>query len=370
VGRVAPGTIRSVLFDGDEKVFKMWYLGDARDYFPNHASLYATSRDGITWEKPLVGTIPCAKAEKHNAVANACVLPSVIKDKAEPDPRRRYKMICWLQDESYHTMVSPDGLQWKQFSAQPISPGGDVITGYYDEQRSLYVAFPKIMTEVRGHSRRVFYLAVSPDFKYWTDPRLVWTPDLRDDAGSLWRLEEVRSMLDVPDSHRLMRTEFYGIGVYRHESCVLGFPWVFTMNNNSRYGNQEGVFELQLAVSRDLKHWERPFRLPCVPKGNLGEWDSGLQTTAAQALRVGDEVWPYYGGSNYLHGTPCLYRAEGTGRGTKYTGSIGLAKWNLDRFVSVDGPSEGGTLTTIPIVFLGKRFDINAKVRAGGTLTV
>ena len=55
----------SVLFDEDEKIFKMWYIGEAPDYFPDNAALYATSSDGIEWEKPLVGTIPCPKVAQQ-----------------------------------------------------------------------------------------------------------------------------------------------------------------------------------------------------------------------------------------------------------------------------------------------------------------
>jgi hypothetical protein len=47
-----------------------------------------------------------------------------------------------------------------------------------------------------------------------------------------------------------------------------------------------------------------------------------------------------------------------------------LAKWKLDRFVSADGSADGGTLTTIPVVFVGDRLEINAVTRPGGSLAV
>jgi hypothetical protein len=216
----------------------------------------------------------------------------------------------------------------------------------------------------------VFWLTTSKDFTTWTAPELVITADLRDDASSLARIEEVRPLLDVPDNPALMRTEFYGVGAYPAESCTLAFVWMFTINNNARFGNQEGPGELQLAVSRDLKHWERPFRTPCVPRGKLGEWDCGFFATPSRALRVGDEVWLYYTGSTYTHGTPCLYRAEGTGRMTKHTGAIGLATWQYDRFVAAHTPAEGGSLTTIPIVFSGNRLEINARTNGDGAVRV
>jgi len=361
----------NVIYDEEEQIFKMWYLGEETETFPNYALYYATSQDGVHWDKPLIGTVQTDTYPEHNAVAGQVLLASVMKDTKDPDPNRRYKMICWLQkDHGYHTMISPDGLNWERFSEEPLCRSGDVITGYYDEQRDLYVAFPKIGHMVRGHNRRVFWLITSQDFKTWTEPKLVFTPDLRDDASSLARIEQVRPILDVPDDPAVMRTEFYGIGAYPAESCTLAFVWMFTINNNARYGNQEGPGELQLAVSRDLKNWERPFRTPCVPRGEIGEWDCGFFCTQSRALNVGDEVWLYYTGSNYTHGTPCLYRSEGTGRLTEYTGAIGLAMWQRDRFVSVDAPTEGGSLTTVPMVFTGNRLEVNARTGEGGSIVV
>ena len=80
----------------------------------------------------------------------------------------------------------------------------------------------------------------------------------------------------------------------------------------------------------------------------------------------GDEIRLYYGGSNYTHGTPCLYRAERTGRLTKFTGSLGLATWKLGRFVSVDGPAEGGTLTTVPAGWTGTNYPADIHVASNG----
>ena len=359
------GLYGNVLYDEALKKFRMWYTSDVSADFPNYAVCYAESVDGIRWEKPLVGTIDSARGgRQHNAVLDEAHLPSVMKDDRDPDPRRRYKMIAYIHKDKPiggpHSFVSPDGLNWTRESTEPICRSNDVITAYYDESRQLYVAFPKHSTAVRGQVRRCFAMSTSKDFAVWTSPRYVFTPDLRDDAGSLARIAEVRSQLDVPDDPKLMRTEFYGIGVYPAESCTLAFPWVFTINNNARYGNHEGPSEIQLASTRDLETWERPFRTPIVPHGKPGEWDCGFLATQSRALRVGDEIRLYYAGANYTHGTPCLYREEGTGRGTQFTDSIGLATWKLDRFVSADGPAEGGTIVTVPLVFTGQRLELNA----------
>jgi len=372
----------NVIYDEDERLFKMWYVPEPVGWFgpaPNGASgdnptCYATSRDGIHWEKPLVGSLKSPDGTKTNALLFATHLPSVFKDKSEPDPRKRYKMTCYINQprdiRGYRTMVSPDGLRWTLHSKTPICRSADVITSYYDTDRRMFVAMAKIGTRIRGHNRRIFYVTTSTDFDNWTEAELAIYPDLEDDAGSLGRIEEARSILDVADSPEQMRTEFYGVGFHQAESCTLGFPWVFTINNEARYGNQEGPFEIQLAVSRDLKEWQRPFRIPCLPRGTDGDWECGIQQTASSTVRVGDEVWLYYCGANYTHGTPVLYRQEGTGRKTKYTSSIGLAKWKVDRFVSADAAADGGVLTTVPVLFTGDRLEVNARTRPGGSLAV
>jgi len=370
------GLYGTVLYEPDEKLFKMWYVSDITPDFPDFATLYATSTDGITWTKPILNVVKSATGStENNAVLKDALLASVMKDEGETDPQRRYKMVCWIHqpkpEGGPHTFVSPDGLNWTRLSTEPICRSNDVITAYRDETRGLYVAFPKLSTPVRGGPvRRCFGQSTSTDFLKWKEPRYVFVPDQRDDAGSLPRLEAVRTQLDVPDDPKLMRTEFYGVGVYVAESCTLAFPWVFTINNNARYGNHEGPSEVQLAVTRDLETWDRSFRTPILPYGQPGTWDSGFLTTQTRALRVGDEVWLYYAGANYTHGTPCLYQDEGTGRGTKYTGSIGLAEWKLDRFVSAEAGPDGGTLTTVPVVFKGTRLELNAATNEGGSISV
>jgi hypothetical protein len=83
-----------------------------------------------------------------------------------------------------------------------------------------------------------------------------------------------------------------------------------------------------------------------------------MVVTQSQAVRFGDEVRLYYAGMNYAHGM------------SKQGGGIGLASWQLDRFVSRDAADEAGTLTTIPLAFGGDRLEVNADVGAAGVLTV
>ena len=125
-----------------------------------------------------------------------------------------------------------------------------------------------------------------------------------------------------------------------------------------------------MAFSRDLVHWERPFRTPCISRNDMTVWDRGFFMSTARALRVRDEIWLYYDASNFTHGAPAVFKAENTGRGTTAKQGIGLARWKLDRFVAAGGPRDGGSLTTVPIVFNGERLEINAAVKPGGRIRI
>ena len=367
----------NAIFDEDEKVFKMWYGADVpRSYFdPAHGySLYARSSDGIEWEKPLVGTIDSpGLGRQHNVVIrgeHACV----IKDYQEADPQRRYKAVFSVtptDGEGAHpkrTFVSADGLSWSPFGAKALVEGvGDVTTAYYDEHRQIWVAIIKTPAIIRGRQRRCFSLMASSDFVHWSNTPHVFVPDHEDDAGSLGRIERVRSMLAVPDDAQSINTQYYGIGAYAAESCTVAFPWILTMNNAGLYGSAEGPIEIQLAASRDLVSWERHFRVPCVPVGRVGQWDSGLFYTQCKAIRHNDEIWLYYSASNFTH--DYANHPENHLQREK-TNSIGLVKWKLDRFVSADTGGDDGTLTTIPFVYSGTRLELNARVHQGGSIRV
>jgi hypothetical protein len=299
--------------------------------------------------------------------------PSVFFDQVDPDPARRYKMIGFDIDRGYMSYISPDGIGWSGHSQQPIVPISyvdDVISAFRDPRTREFVALPKMMTPVMGRSRRSIYLTSSFDFRHWSKPEPAFFADRRDDLGTLARVERVRRLLRVPDNMNVMRTEFYGAGAYVAESCTIGFPWVFSVNANVPLpGNQDGPIEVQIAVSRDRETWSRPFRTPIIPLSPPGEWDSGMILTASQAIDVGDEVWLYYGGHNCTHGGDVSIVLN-SGKKPPATGAIGLATWKKDRFASADGPAEGGTLTTVPLVFSGNQLELNAATKPNGTVRV
>jgi hypothetical protein len=136
----------TVLQDGGR--FRMWYYachwGQNPDWSPPMKQqvaisdgtqlhqgplCYAESNDGIEWTKPALGQVLFKGSRQNNALALPHAVVSgaiVIKDDADPDPARRYKMTYQFfpnftdpvipeygRQPSVALAVSPDGLEWK-----------------------------------------------------------------------------------------------------------------------------------------------------------------------------------------------------------------------------------------------------------------
>ena len=356
------------------------------------ATCYATSRDGTTWEKPLVGTLDSERFAKHNVVAPVQA-PVVFKDVNEPEAARRYKLVGVSRlagnvkpRHPTDTFTSPDGVRWMPLARDIHNGTQDDVHGFFDPRTKRYVVLLKQWPypTVRGLKRRVYGVMTSGDFVNWTKPTFPFGADEHDDAIATQHLDAVRDHFEFRDNpYAHPRADIYGISVYPHESgTVLAFPWLFYYHRGTKTQpkelRDEGTTEIQIAVLRDgHMRWERASRRPLLSRGRWGEWDSGWLMAANKLLRVGDEVWLYYDGGNWTHGfnpkwfdQPRTITRDGKPYTWIYKRAIGLAKWKLDRFVAAEANEAGGTMTTVPLVFSGLHLEINARVRAGGGIVV
>ena len=110
----------SVILDREAGLFKMWYgLWERGKRDEDSVLAYATSRDGITWEKPELGLFHYRGTRRNNLVMDHNGLCcGVFKDLREADPAKRYKMLFMCSD-SYKVCAaySEDGLHWKRYQA-------------------------------------------------------------------------------------------------------------------------------------------------------------------------------------------------------------------------------------------------------------
>jgi len=364
-GAVVPYT---VLFDDRDGIFRLWYgtfarVPAARGTF---VTCYATSTDGIHWERPDLGHFDYEGSRRNNLCLLDTCWPTVVQDGRDADPARRYKALYWGGAKvgakaatdarpgagsmrGIHAAFSADGTHWVPH--KPVLAGtGDTVSLYgWDERYGTYVAYVRPLRDFPKDSRknvprRVIGRSESADFVRWTEPVTVLGPDAADPPMA----------------------ELYQMYVSQYQEHYLGFLHVFVPSPDPF-----GPFWPELAASRDGIRWQRLGHRPFIPLGEPGSFDAGMIWAAQGMLEVDDELWFYYGGWREDHGTSKAHRRLKSDRtAQRQAAAIGLARLRLDGFVSLDAGHAAGTLLTRPITCASAQLTLNARAAAGGCATV
>jgi len=337
------GTVRR---DSETGLLRMWYNR-------LHLVMQATSTDGLRWQRPDLGLYELAGSKKNNAVFPHFHSPSVVYNNRAADPEQRYNMLGYsrVSGRGYHAAHSADGLHWKLYPKNPVLPGGDTCTLAYDPKTGEYLAFHKLYHEYRGKRRRLVYLATSSDMQSWSEPKLVMAPDERDDA-------QVEG-----EGGRF--SQFYNMSVFPYGGQFLGLVTHFRYAGPPKergllQSGDDGPIDVQLVHSRDGRVWHRcEDRSPVIPNGPHA-YDAGciLGVTNGPVI-VGDQLWLYYTAITTTH----------AGYVPKKKITIGLAKWRMDGFVSLEAAGQGGVVETVPLQCAGSPLTVNADA-ADGALTI
>ena len=133
-------------------------------------------------------------------------------------------------------------------------------------------------------------------------------------------------------------------------------------------GNDYGLIEVQMAVSRDGIHWDRPDRRPYFPMGLPDEWDRWLTMMGVGIVRHGNSLYQYYWSTGRTHDSGIL-RPE-YDKLLEPRAAIGAVRQRLDGFISADFAYTGGNLTTPPLVFSGTHLRLNIDTGGMGTAFV
>ena len=342
----------TVMRDPEDGSFRMWYQGFGGSPY---SACYATSKDGVFWDKPNLGLIDYDGSKENNLFMHDASVLNVINDSREQDPARQYKSLFFEAlnpqnrqgsnaDLTASVAFSPDGLHWTKHEGNPVLTNvSDVHTLLgWDDLQGCYVAYPRPGLR-NGTNIRVIGRSISGDFMSWTPPEIVMEPDELDPPGM----------------------EFYGMSVFKYEDMYLGMVWAYHTPPEESLVRMQGTIDVQLAASRDGIRWQRAGnRDTFIPLGPGSSIDRAQICTAKEPVKVGDELWIYHGAVTTFHGEPATY-----GPSAALSGHIFLSKLRLDGFVSQDAGSAGGTLLTKPFLCEGGRLAINADAR-GGTVAV
>ena len=310
-------------------------------------NLYATSRDGVHWEKPNLGLVEFQGSRNNNILPSENFVPTYY-DPNDPDPKKRYKKVvkregsrrpksdpglyAWdgVEVDLFH---SPDGIEWVPYEGNPRKVGegfpwwdrrwGQFVSNW-DPLRKTYVKYlENCLHRYCPIGKRVIGRAESPDMIHWSEMETILIPDEK----------------DFPD------TEFYGMPVFYYEGFSVGLIWIFRTTNTLHYPT--------LAVSRDGVDFQREFREPLIRVGDYGDFDESTVYVSKPWVHDG-KIWIFYYGGNW-RGPEALYE-----KGDKATFAVGLATLPEDGFVSVDaGKIRPGKLVTRPFTFQGKNLVVN-----------
>ena len=348
----------SVHYDEEQNIFKMWHGVQKGNNMQSGSLGYATSVDGLNWERPKLGLFEWGGTKENNVVFPPLMWSTygVMVDLQETDPAKKYKALFHFCTEDMWEMgyyqpvcaaYSSDGIHWNaRLHRNPVILSGTDVVGFgfwWDPKLRRYVVL------LRGNPteniRDIWQIAMSEDFEHWSERVTILTSDEED-----------------PPQNR----DFYDMKAGRYEDGYIGAMAIYHVlyegwtsyhdlpPDSPPWMEKE---DIQLLYSPDGVKWMRAGdRKVFLPYGPEGSWDSGMVFPTQPAfIVVGDEIWFYYLGTTRVHG----YNR------TAHDVSIGLAKLRLDGFVSVDAGDEEGVLITKTLTYTGNRLEINTDAQGG-----
>lgn len=323
----------------DNGRYRMWYYACHWDTSPNPTGdnlcgdlregpvCYAESEDGLHWIKPQLGQVEWRGCRANNIIRLATTFNEgvhVIKDDADPDPARRYKMVYndWVPERKFWTIrtaVSPDGLTWTDGPALPYN-GFIEQASLYRFQGLYYVAGHMLLCSEGGHkSGRQGYAIVSPDFDYWLP-----------ECGESFLLPEPADA-ENRGVDKAYEQVHIGVGATSFGNVVVGLycPW-----HNQPYPTEQDWFgsgttsgDFGLLVSNDGLHFREPVkghvwlhRDDSPPTVAAGVQHSRILCQGNGILNVGDQTLIYHG------------RWANTADVKDYTAEVALATLPRDRW--------------------------------------
>ncbi|QDU25758.1 hypothetical protein ETAA8_08290 [Anatilimnocola aggregata] len=354
-----------------EQRFRVWYNADTVKDPKDGAWLgvtgLMTSLDGIHWPGPYdrLAALKVDGAGRFNA--------SVIDDGPQhPIPAERYKMMYFDSGKYIGPRVafSPDGQQWTMHNGgKPVltvQNGEDIWSAGYDPIRQRYFLMGKLNgfhswttaegNKVNANIRRVI-ASFSNDFKTWSPPKTILSPDEKDSGITQW----------YAGAGFLARGDLL-IGFLRELRDDLspeGVPAAAVSSNGASKEARRGEIGVTrgsgmgytvLAWSRDGgESWQRDRYTDkfLAPDPRVGTWDHAMAWVGS-SVPVGDELYLYYAGYRWGH----KYRRS-------VDRQLGLVKMKQDRFVARQAGEQSGSITTPVLTIEAEALTLNVTAPRG-----
>lgn len=390
------GLYSSVLKEDDGRI-RMWYHANKSADSPAEAQQYvgyAESTDGVHFTKPKLNH---ADGSTSNIVIAGKIGGSSVwvDPKAPPEERYRNQSKVYNPDVAmqFHMHGSPDGINWTFLRRIQFELGGGWDTQsiiFWDVAIGRYVLYTRHWFAQRhgtaegNENYRAVRRLESDDLTNWENQSIVMWPDEVDlatyETGAPPRP-------DAPEKpHSRVPVDYYGATVFKYPDAhgiyvmLANANWcwfdresvVTTIRDDLEVAREEtrriagpSRFDARLSVSRDGLNFQRcGGRRPFIGPGPEGSYSSRMVWAMPNPIRMGDELWIYYSGTNRDHDGILDPAAPG------HRSGIGRAIIRLDGFVSADAGYGGGEIVTPIIRFEGERLELNLDTGGGGSVRV
>ena len=319
--RGAPGTpdaqgvqfYGSVIKDGGK--YRLWYVAfdDRKDHpvaSERWRAAYAESSDGVKWIKPKLGLVEF-NGNKNNNLLNmgnqawGFVNLKVLKDDADPDPKRRYKMtthVYFRHNTRLGTLlpfVSADGLTWTP--VKDVTPHKSELKkedlllpgvhfepsgGLYKWGGMFYASGQNSMNATRPYHGRVTRMYRSADFVNWSQ------------TSTLGFVRLPQHTILGPGRSREGEQTHEGISVWNRGNVLVGVSGLW----HGAVEWKDVTIDLGLMVSNDGNHFREPaHEWTFLKRGEDGAWDQGGLIQGQGFENIGDETFIYYGAWDPRH---------------------------------------------------------------------
>ena len=404
----------SVLRDPKDGKFRCWYENFYLDpkevarlgyfYCAFSSTCYAESDDGARWVKPTLdyykqdgqGTNVVVGNEDYIKLESQHVFYDPLADSSS-----RYKMMvdhyitgrsldqvktCDLSRRAgqpempekvqVEMLYSEDGLSWQVSDELPrfgqhgnglgdcytVTP--DVDSGvyhlytraagmesvHYDGRRPRTNSFfpPTFPNDDSRMNKRRVFLTESADLVHWSRPECILTPDAQEDN---------------------LDTSYYGMVEFKVGEIRVGLLNVLSQVSDT--------INVHLMYSRDGLEWHHMDRRKPWLATDAGCWDAHMVNMSTAPVACDDELYVFYGGSDYHHDWWIMGLMEGLdtpeadGNLDRVNYGLGLAKMRRDGFVSIDAHNmREGVMVTRALRTVGKELELNVACGEGGYVAV
>lgn len=397
------GGYNSVIYD--EGIYKLYYGETLYSTEGVYAYIcYATSVDGIHFDKPALGLAPYFEEKDNNIILGfgaggvryglgdgGCMVFIDPNDK-----NRKYKLLArhglkrpiglygssdGIHFEYEKETVLDDG-RFNQTDSEPVKgfhlDSQNII--FFDDRTGKYVTFVRRNYEIAGQHRTVAR-GESVDLDHFPkveEMEVVLRPDEKDPTVFY---DEFGINSQIVDFYTSTAIKYpYAEDVY------LMFPGVYLKYGEYMKGfignkpMNAGPIDLSFASSRDGITWDRHDRESFVELGFKDQFDAySLYMVHGIVPGQNNDLYMYYMGSDIIHGYArgdkhevrenAILEQAGVDSKTN-TSAISRLTIRRDGFVSLKGHYKGGNFVTPLMTFTGKKLCLNINTSAVGRAKV